>query len=266
MNSNLKKILLILLLVLLIAGIWRYVTLKRAPGRAGEPITYREFFGLGGRTPAPAPNPGYQSDFLNEDEPDITPETPVTPAPQAPQSAFETPPLSPSGSLAVTPIGSNYFGSQTPGAAGRGSSTGSTAGGNLGLDGDILDPNTLLCDPRDITIEFTPEEIARLNQLDQQLAQFAPYLRSEENVESEISNYENFKIYNDRIVEYKNFCFNKTAGFAVKPARRPTPFWSDPALDTGKFYTVNKAFGYAKGPNDVKSYYFIENFFNMNIW
>ncbi|HSE57010.1 MAG TPA: hypothetical protein VLB02_02920 [Candidatus Paceibacterota bacterium] len=270
MEYNRKKLFfIILILLLLVAGVWRYVTLRRSPGQTGEPVTYRQFFGLGGKTPAPAPGTGFQSDFTNEGEPDAEPSVqPVkNPAPQAPHSAFATPALTPTSTAqTAAALGNNYFGtsSGTPGRSTRG--TGSSLNGNLDLEDDLLDPDTLLCDPRDITIEFTPAELDRLNQLEQQLAQLAPTLRSAENVEEEIANYENFKIYNNRIVEYKNFCFNKTAQFTTKPARRATPFWSDSTLNTNKFYPVNKAFSYAKGDNDIKSFYFIENYFNMNIW
>ncbi len=264
-----KKLLLILILILLALVVWRYISLKRNQPESGRQIGYREFFGLGNQQTPGGAGPTYQPDFIDGGtSTGGEPVSPTSPSGQkTPESAFkDSPALSPLGSLSIGEP-------NTPGSTsvGKTSSTprnpNSTSTGLLDFETDTDSEETLLCDPRDIALEFTPEEKERLRQLELQLLQMAPELRSAENVEDEVSTYESFAIYGQKIAEYKNFCFEKTARFPVKPKRRPTPFWNDPAQETEGFYSSNKAFQFGK-ENDqtAKSYYYIEHLFEMNIW
>ena len=274
MPRILKIIFFLLLALLLVFGIYRYITLKQESNRSGNPLTYRAFFGLSESEKIinDIDNP-YTPDFENPQTgggntpgtPRTGPNQPSTPNNREPLSAFgTTPPFSPAGEIGR----SNAFnqnpdtsddptpGNNTPGNDNTPAET-ATAVRAVGDDKE--------CVPEDIDIEFTAAELAQLAILEERFNQLAPTLVSDQAVKTERANYQTFKVKNDKIVEYKNYCFQQTAKFADKNflKRLPTPFWTNPALNTPSFKNTPD-----EEPlmDDPKGRSFIERLFRLNVW
>lgn len=144
----------------------------------------------------------------------------------------------------IMPIGGN----PTPGGSPT-DGPGTTPGGTAGVPGitegeDPVPPpetNTavaeVFCSEADTNIEFTQAEIARLNILQNRFYTIAQSLRSDADVQTEISNYDAFQVKASQTLELYNYCQSKLP-LITNPAlqkRVATPFWHDTARDSQTF-------------------------------
>jgi type II secretory pathway pseudopilin PulG len=109
----------------------------------------------------------------------------------------------------------------------------------IGLDDeDIADADEVsdeeICGERDLNIQFTPEEIQRLQELQARFYAVSQYLHNDGDVMAEKSNWSTFKTESDKITEFYDYC-KETAPKIANPLlkfRIPTPFWHETAKDT----------------------------------
>ncbi len=121
--------------------------------------------------------------------------------------------------------------------------SGNTNGPDIEDDGaiDPITPGTAAvensCSDADTNIDFTQAEIARLNILQNRFYTIAQSLRSDSDVQTELSNYDAFQVKASQALELYNYCQSKLP-LITNPAlqkRVATPFWRDPAKDSQTF-------------------------------
>ncbi len=286
-----KKIFLILILVLLAFVVYRYVVLKKNQEEGSStPITFRDFFnlgdksypgseggdvpiipifeneglGTGGTAGGGNTTPGGGGSSGSGGEGTGTPGT---------ASAFgDAPPFEPGGSFgAGGSLGSGGdFGDGSP----FGNNTGNTGQSGSGSSGGgLTTPTGPICSAKDTDIVFTDEENARLQVLEARFNAIAPTLITDQGVVIENGNYQTYKSKNDKIVEYRNFCFERAPLLADAALKRrlPTPYWSDSTLNRATF--ASDATSVPTRPSVPRTPArnsgtdaFIEKLFRLNIW
>ena len=220
-----------------------------APGTPGMPtgsgIVVSEFTGVP-ITPTQGPGLGL-------------PGSPVSPgAPGAP-TAPGTP------GIVGTPISSD-----TPtGPAAPSAPTGTVTIGS-GTQGPLA-----ACSDADLYIAFTPEELTRLGQLQDQFLDIAETLRTDGDVAAEAANYTTFAAKSAQVTELYGYCQAKAPqiqGVAYQN-RVPTPYWRNPQYDkSGYIGGLNISSG-DFGDGDVNlvagsniSKAVLERFFRISLW
>ncbi len=138
-------------------------------------------------------------------------------------------------------------GSITPGGISLGNGLGgSIVGGNPGSDiGSSGNPSssdtggnpsvssgspTPVCSDEDTTIQFTPDEIAELNELQNRFYTIAQTLHTDADVQTEIANHDAFAVKADQATELYNYCEVKlpmvaATGIPQLNEHLSTPFW-----------------------------------------
>ncbi|MEK7228023.1 MAG: hypothetical protein AAB681_01550 [Patescibacteria group bacterium] len=292
MNRKLKiigTILLIILIVLL--GAW-FVSRKKATKNNTVPPTFRAFLGIGTSTkPAQNQTTGneYSSEFTNEENTGTAPtsqntgnNTPIR------SSVFTNAGLTPINGAPFTPTPIGVGGGIQGGSGGVGTPP---QGGGTGLPGGIatLPPSDQPeCSESDVSIEFTADEIDRLNILKSRFFALATGLNTDDDLATEISNYDLFKSKSDKIAELYNYCKGSPVYAQAKatvPApqqwgtvvagpngatinyRVPTPFWHDLAKDNQAFvHQGNNWKGIFSDPDLVFPERSIEHALRLNLW
>lgn len=286
--KKIKIILFIALILLLGFSAYRFTTLKEKAVDEGRPLSYREFLNLGEKTPPPTTDDQggvYAPDF---EDGSIGGGGAGGQGPRggtgaggndgafgegslAPKSAFgDAEPIS-----LVSGIGSGgrpgdipSFGNIAFGDAPGFGAGGSPGSGSVATTGPEAGAEEI-CAPGDMEIEFTPEEIARLEALEARFDAIAPSLRTDEGVEAENQNYQVFASKRDKIIEYQSFCFEQSPKVADQSLMRrlPTPFWNNPSMSTTSFSTSTPASaGQFSTTNALETDRFIERLFKLNIW
>jgi hypothetical protein len=206
------KIILILLLViaLLLFGAWLRVR-KQSTDQGRSAPTFREFLGLGSRAPSTTTDGGTG---LTPDGPSQGGETPNTETPSQPSttggvavSQFTSGPLTP----AQGASGGPGFGMSGSGSGSSGGNTSSGGAAPTPPQAPAAGTTGPFCGEEDLNIDFTADEIARLNALQNRFYAIAGSLNSDADIQQEASNYTTYKAKADQITELYNYCV-ATAG------------------------------------------------------
>ncbi len=83
------------------------------------------------------------------------------------------------------------------------------------------------CSEADVTITFTPSELAELKSLERRFYTIAESIRTDEDLAREVTNHDTFLIKEQQTLELLNYCKQKTPLLAnpLYQRRVPTPFW-----------------------------------------
>lgn len=290
-----KKALLIITILVIILGAFLYFRNKNAPTNPdGTKSGFKSFFNFGSKDSTTTETPGDEtsSEFTpggGETNPDGTPNggeagggTTTSP------SIFGTSgPFTPSTGVSGGGTGAGSgTGTGTIGAGGGvgsgggvgagggigGGSTGSGGGiggggsGGGGTGGGGGGGTTTQCTLDDTSIEFTPEEIARLRALEERFYALAPALRTDADVQAELANYGSYKLLNQKYAEMITYCENKSPLLPNSLNRRvATPLYVD-ASATAFFSDGPDADGVIDMQSPVIKFKEIEQFFRISIW
>lgn len=159
---------------------------------------------------------------------------------------------------------------------------GSTPNGTTGGPGAdtpvvIIDPTTPgttitedVCSDADTNIEFTAQEIARLNTLRLRFSNIAANLYSAGDVEQQLALYDSFVAKSAQLGELIAFCENTVSSLpSALQVRVPTPFYHDSARDNNTFTggnepTLPNRRPYLENPSVVTT--LVERLLRINIW
>lgn len=291
-------IIILLIIFMMVGGAW-LLARRRANKNSTTPPTFKEFVGIGVSNkaqPGNGPDNTLSSDFTNDPEKQSPTTIPNTNIPIA-TSVFTTGGFTPlggglgggmgggglgggginGGGLGGGGIDGGGLGDGGNGGGGGGNGGGTGSGGTGGNGGPIITPPPLgviptvtppECSDADLTINFTAEEIAKLNGLKERFFVVAETINTDADVATELSNYNTFKTKLRKITELEEFCVNspvyKNAKATTQPVaapggifniptprqpygsvwpgpngdinyRVPTPFWNDIFKDNDAF-------------------------------
>jgi hypothetical protein len=289
MKKSLRIIIIILIILsLILLGAWSRAR-KQAVKNGYEAPTFRAFLGLG--TPKSSkPNENNQnensSEFTNEEGENTENQNSESPTSSTRKSIFTNGVFSP-----VTPTNTIGAGGVPVVQGGSGGSVGGSGGGTTGGGVAVTPPSPQTqpeCSDTDLFIEFTPEEINRLNSLKTRFFAIAAELHTDEDLSAEISNYDLFKTKSDKITELSNYCLQspvytsaRGSSFTVREPygttvpggngainyRVPTPFWNDKAKDNNAFIHQGLNWqGIFSDPDLVFPERSIEHALRLNLW
>lgn len=296
----------ILIIALVVGGLWMLAR-NKATKNGTLPPTFKEFLGIGiSNRPGTGESVDntLSSDFVNPPE-ENTPSSGVTiQSIPVTTSIFTNSNGSPQSGLGLglgsgglglglggggTGIGGGGTGSGGSGSGGTGGG-GPTGGGGGGVvivppaPSGVLPPE---CSAAELTINFTPEEIARLNVLKTRFFVIAETLNTDADVNTEISNYDTFKTKSRKLTELKDYCLNSpvyTGAQATVVAsqsygtvvpgtngainyRVPTPFWHDKDKDNQAFvHQGSNWMGIFSDPDFIFPERSIEHALRLNLW
>ncbi len=110
------------------------------------------------------------------------------------------------------------------------------------------------CSQADVTIVFSPAQLAELKALERRFYTIAESIRTDEDLAREVTNYDTFEVKGLQVLELYNTCMQKTPNLPnpLYARRVPTPFWNNLADDKGGFIV--------DGTNDVAA---INNIANL---
>lgn len=263
-------IVIIIAIILLVA----WVRSRKAAQQSGtNPLSFRQFLGLGSSTPAPAtetPDTGLTPDFTTPDE--TTPDQPsggtVT------SSNFTTGPMSPAQGGSTSGSSNNSSGGSLVGGNTTGTTTPSVIPAPATTGAPVTNP-LAQCSDEDITIEFTAAEISRLNDLQNRFYAISGILHTDGDVQNEITNYDEFKGKVNQINELYNYCVAKAPAITAPlySNRTFTPFWREAGKD-GVGYISGKYNGWEWvkldsqewNPREAEARPVIEQIFKLNLW
>ena len=288
-----KKITTIFFIILFIAlfavGFW-YIARNKATKSGQVPPTFKEFLGIG---PSQKPGSSSQGGELSSDftggesgnEESTGSQGGTVPTPTIGTSVFTNIGYTPT---TLPPV--DY----TPGGGGQ-TGGGSTGGGGtvvVGSGGGIItpppaDPNLPECGPADLNINFTQDEIDRLNALKSRFMKVAETLNTDADVATELANYDTFKIKTQKLTELNTYCINSpvyTGAQATVVAsqpygtvvpggngeinyRVPTPFWHDSNKDNQALVHQGSNFrGIFSDPDTIFPERSMEHALRLNLW
>lgn len=268
MNKK-KKIIIVIVLILLVFFItmsllW-YLSRRTSQNNGTPPMTFRKFlaYKTGLQSPEDTYNGEYGSDFTNNGgyDPNSSEFTPNgNPGNEYGEdsmngeegiktetSQFTNSSTSPDGVNSGTSDnnGNNNGG---VGYGNNGTSTGAGAGSGTGDNDDpikVTGGEERVCGEADVNINFTAEEIAQLQDLQNRFYAVAKGLHTDADVATQIANYDTFKIKQKQIDEFNAFCQRAApiveAANPVYAHKVPTPFWYEPS-DIGSKIRINAVF------------------------
>lgn len=294
MKPKIRIILIILFIILLVLlGAW-FFSRNRATKKGEVPPTFRAFLGIGSSA-KPANNGGagneFTSDFTNPSDvgTGTTPSQTTGSTPPIRTSIFTNGGLNPISGAPFSPVP----GTISPGGGGivGGGINPPQGGGGIGVGGGIVTPppsSQPECSEDDVSIQFTADEINRLNVLKTRFFALAEGLNTDSDLATEIYNYDLFKTKSDKITELYNYCKSSpvyTQARATIPApqqygttvpgpngsginyRVPTPFWHDLTKDNQAFiHQGNNWKGIFSDPDLVFPERSIEHALRLNLW
>lgn len=278
-----RKIL-IILLILLIVVLCAWALARRKAVRNGQtPPSFRSFLSIGNsknNTGTTGNNGTNTSDFTDDEN--IGTNTGSS-TPKTKTSIFTN--------SGLNPTGIEGGGAQGPSeiiVGGTGQTTvGQTGGtGVIGTTGGQT--TTAECSDTDLTIDFTPDEIARLNALKTRFFALAQDLNTDSELATEITNYDIFKSKSDKLTELYNYCKSSPVytGAQATPVvasqqygttvpgnngainyRVPTPFWHEITKDNQAFVHQGINWkGIFSDPDLVFPERSIEHALRINLW
>lgn len=230
-----RRFITILIIVLIFVGVillgaWFFA--RRTAQKEGRvPPTFKEFLSRDAGTTPTAQNPGDLSSVFVDDN--LTTTTPG-------QSSSGT-----SGTQVAVFTTTTSTPAQNNAPAGPGSGSGSN--GTTTTTTTTVDPTTLPpasvpptipgpeCSDADLNIRFTPQELARLQILQNRFYAISQSIRTDGDVATETGNHDNFKAKVDKITALYNSCIAYSQNLPTNSQYRiriPTPFWhADPNLN-----------------------------------
>lgn len=269
-----KKLLITIGIILVVIGGFAFVVMRRAAleKQLGHPASFREFLGLGDKTPAKdGTSNGLLSSLFNN--------TPQGGTGNGPGGTIKN---------AFAPLVSLF--TSAPTAVDTGSSPGapSDPANNPWFNTPTSTnptgtPTPPACSDVDLTIEFTPSERDALAKLATEFNAISKDLYDDDNVAEELNTYSAVATELGNTRDLRQYCEDNAyprAGQTTAPGfvgtnishRVPTPFWSDARYDTKGFLsnrtpqtndigveTINPQGTYA-------DYDSVENNFKLNIW
>lgn len=126
------------------------------------------------------------------------------------------------------------------------------------------------CSDADTTIEFTAEEVARLNTLRLRFSNIAANLYTNGDIEQQLALFDSFNAKSAQVSELINFCENVSPSLPLAlQVRVPTPFYHDSSRDNNTFtggneQTVPGRRPYLENPSVVTT--LVERLLRINIW
>ncbi len=261
-----RRFITILIIILIVAaiilgGAWFFS--RRTAVKNGAPApTFRQF--LSGQTNTPGSGtetPGTDTSvFVDNTIPGTPTTTPSegTPGPETPgvnTSTFTnttvTPPITGPTSGSSSSGGGTISGGGTPIGGGGANGGGTVSGGGTVIGGSgsgTTTPSTTpgttpsqdgptvtlpTCSAADTTITFTAAELARLQALQRRFDALVPLLHGQSELTVEVSNYDEFKLKEQQVVELLNYCQSKEP-LLTNPLHKihvATPFWREIGRD-----------------------------------
>jgi cytoskeletal protein RodZ len=267
--SRFIKILLtiILIIAIILLGAWIMSRKKAADENRSSP-TFRQFLGLG---TAPAKTPEGQSPT------DLTPDQ-VTNEPTG--STGPTTPEGGTGTGSTVAVSQFTTSPLTPTqGAGAPIKPASALPSAPNIQTPVLPPATIVsapttttgsqCTDSDVTIEFTADEITRLNALQGRFLAIAQNLHTDSDATAELANFDSFKTKLDAVGELYAYCQEKSPliGAPAYRTRVATPFWRNPAKDVAGYIAPNGVISMPVDSRDTaKTYRLLEKVFRVNFW
>ncbi|HEY0980401.1 MAG TPA: hypothetical protein VGE18_03280 [Candidatus Paceibacterota bacterium] len=176
----------------------------------------------------------------------------------------------------ITPIDNFPNDAGNPGGGPGTTPTGNTSGPDI-EDNSAIDPITPgtaavdnSCTDADTNIEFTAEEVARLNTLRLRFSNIAANLYTKGDIEQQLALFDSFKTKTAQVNELITFCENTTPSLpSALQVRVPTPFYHDTSRDNNTFTGANEPTlpsrrPYLENPSVVTT--LIERLLRINIW
>lgn len=271
------KITIILLLVVLVlaAGGWLLARKKAVQNGQTQP-TFREFLTRQSKSGSEQQTPGLTPDTAADGSSNTT-KKPDTAAPTPSSgpitvSQFTSAPVTPSGQVTdVSPL-DNGFATGAGVELGTGINTSPISIPGTPITQTIQGlPDIALggCQDTDVNIQFTAEEIRRLNELQSQFLQIAGTLHTDADTQAEQANYTLFKDKLDTNTELYNYCLSK--GFAIGTTtlknRVATPFWRMPGRDKSGYLRNGEWDDGIADPRLIsESEMMLEHLFKLHLW
>lgn len=248
MNTRLKKIIKVVAMILIVVtivlvGAW-LLSRRSATNNNRSAPSFRDFLGFGVQTPGIATNP--DGSLVSQFNPDGTPISGNGTGSTGDNSSNDnssnigTNTSTFSNGSPITPVGSGgpltggEFTDPTTGGGtgstttttGNSSSSNSTTTGAVGT----VTPGAV-CSDADVNITFTPDELAKLQALQNRFYAVAQTLHTDADAATALANYSNFKLKQDQLDSLLNYCVAVAPriGGAPYQNRVPTPFWYNPA-------------------------------------
>lgn len=241
------KIILVLLAIffILLIGIW-LVGRNTAKKNEQTPLSFRQFLGLGTSTKPENTLPGAgSSTFTNPN--DGTNAGGTTGSGQSStngsgngaglQGALSAPQTSQFTNNGISPVTLN---------GGSNQSVDNLTAGGVGVNNNLvtnsittpsISSGASACSEADTNIDFTPDEIAKLNELQNQFYAVAQTLHTDADVDTEQANHDAFALKADQDTELYNYCKNALPIIAAQNSDArlnlhvATPFWNNSATD-----------------------------------
>ncbi len=270
-----KKPLIITLIIILILGGFFYFKNKNSSttGTSSSSSSgFRSFFSFGTKkqTSDQAPLNETVGSFTSDTQTQTAGQTTTATTGSTVFSVFGTSgPFTP---VSNSPIsGGGVTGSGEIGNGGGISGGGISGGGGITGGGDTGTGGTggggaIECSVQDTTIEFTPEEIARLQALEQQFYALAPSLHTDADLQAENANYSSYALLNQKYTELISYCENKTPLLPSDINRRvATPLYTS-ASANDFFANGSNPDGSINMLDTTPKLREIEKIFRLNIW
>ncbi|MCC7436718.1 hypothetical protein IT402_02505 [Candidatus Nomurabacteria bacterium] len=278
-----KKALIITIIIIILGGAFFYFRSKNSSSNqdGSEKSGFKNFFNFGTRQSSEDEVPSGEN--VSEFTPEVVPSENENNANNSNEtsgantSVFGTSgpftPLSSGGITSGSTIGSGGIldvgggiGSGGTVGAGGGVGSGGGIGSGGGTGGSGGSSSGTQCTTDDTVIDFTPEEIALLQALEQRFYALAPTLRTDQDLQAETANYSSYKILNQKYTELINYCENKAPLLPNNINRRvATPLYTDSSANA-YFSDGPEADGLINMQSSTPKLKEIEKFFRINIW
>lgn len=126
------------------------------------------------------------------------------------------------------------------------------------------------CSEADVTIVFTPAQLAELKSLERRFYTIAESIRTDEDIAREVTNHDTFNIKGLQVLELYNTCVQKTPALTIPAYTRrvPTPFWNDVTTDNEGFIVdgTNQVVILANTTNLLYGKQRLEFSLRLNLW
>ncbi len=236
-------IIILILVSLVLGGAW-LIARRKSTQSGAAPLSFRQF--LSGQTnpanPNNIPNNGTLTPIFVDDN-TSRPQTPTTVTSGTQAAVFTNP------------------NAATPAQVGTVNNQGTTSTPPRVTTTTSVDPNPLPpvlippvtsgneCTDTDLNIRFTPEELQKLQVLQNRFYAVSTTLHSDADVAIETGNHDNFKTKVNKITEMYNYCVYKSPSISYPNAlstrykrRIPTPFWHEATQDQEVFLGAEGSF------------------------
>lgn len=233
-----RRFITILIIVLIFVGVillgaWFFAR-HTAKQEGRIPPTFKEFLSRDAGTTPSTQNPGdLSSVFVDDNLTTTTPGQTSSGTSGTQVAVFTTTTSTPAQNN--TPIGPGGAGSGNTGPGSGSGNNGTTTTTTTTVDPTTLPPATVPpaipgpeCSDADLNIRFTPQELARLQILQNRFYAISQSIRTDGDVATETGNHDNFKAKVDKVTALYNSCIAYSQNLPTNSQYRiriPTPFW-----------------------------------------